>query len=738
MSRMTTLFRSCMTRGLLLGCAALLFLGAFFLENWILFGFGLLCILFMVQVGRARKARLPEGSATLRLIAFGTQAVGALALAVTTQLWFVGALTLISLALGHRYAYRVRENPPKTGRIAAFVALHLVFGWMLVGLFSGQPYPQAQVALLALAVASFEMFTRLNLGSGMGMGLVNLYVAATLSRDYSFLVFLVLYLAGVLAFMWRADTDDALRDNPVVLRLDGGATGRQGLGWAVRFGGAMLIFTPLVFLFTPRFAGHPLLPPFTFQLPIRQSPTGEIINPAIPLVRLEGTLIETGESEFYPGFSSNLDLSYRGGLSDTLMMYVRSPAWSYWRSHAYDFYDGRSWSQSDPDVRIVERDGPVFPISEDGTWLRKAYFIQTYYVVEEMPNLVFMGGHPIDLYIGASEIGIDQTGGVRVGDGLHPGMIYSVLSLRQDEDPEALREASTRYPSDIRSQYLQLPESATERTRELAEQVTEGKTTVYDQVVAVRDYLLATYPYDYHPPPQAPNTDAVDQFLFVDQRGLCEHFVSAMVIMLRELGIPARLVAGYGSGDYNSLTGYYEVRANDAHAWVEVYFPGSGWVPFDPTPGWEGSPETGSVAQWLFSDMFGGATLPSLSLGAMLRGGVDLMRAALLPLLIVVVVVGVGYALWRFRHKLRLWGRVTLPSPLYRDPARQAIFKVYRRAQKQLGSVRAPAQTVVEHQQVEPAIGSLAELVNRAAYRSTPPTEEELRAARDWRPPEGG
>jgi transglutaminase-like putative cysteine protease len=91
----------------------------------------------------------------------------------------------------------------------------------------------------------------------------------------------------------------------------------------------------------------------------------------------------------------------------------------------------------------------------------------------------------------------------------------------------------------------------------------------YDKASALRDYLL-TIPYDCYPPPQPPGSETVDNFIFVDKRGVCEQFATSLAVMLRTLGIPARLAAGYGAGQYNSLSGYYTVRGSDAHAWVEA------------------------------------------------------------------------------------------------------------------------------------------------------------------------
>jgi protein-glutamine gamma-glutamyltransferase len=711
-------------RTLLYGVALFLIPAGIFLEMWVLFAFAILSAFLARQLGRRKATREPEDSAALRRIAFGAQTVGILALTSTTQLWGVGLVSIAMLALGHACAYRYRRKPPFLMRAGAFILLHLAFAWMFYGLFNGQPYPQSQVAMLAIGAVSFELFSRMNLTSGMGMGLVNLYVAATLSRDYTFGLFLVSFLGLVLMYMWQADSEDGLKGNPVVLRpVVVGSRGQGTLsrtrGAGLRFALMTMIAAPLVFAVSPHFAGHPIIPPVTLQVPIRRGPSAEIINPALPLVQVQGWSNE--ESEYYTGFSSSLDLSYRGGLSDTVMMFVRSPAVSYWRSHAYDYYDGRTWSQSDSSVRIITRKGAVIPIAEDGTWLGKDYFVQTYTIAQPMPNLVFIAGDPIDLYIGADQVAMDSTGGIHVGEALKPGMIYSVLSLRQEHSPDELRRASTEYPTRIMGRYLQVPENITGRTRELARQLTRSGETTYDKVVAVRDYLQQTYPYYYFPPPQAPNSEAIDQFLFVDQRGICEHFASAMVVLLREAGIPTRLAAGFGSGDYNTFTGYYEVRANDAHAWVEVYFPSFGWVPFDPTPGWNGSPQTGTVQHWAFSNLLADMQLPSIPLGDVAHAGAAVLGLAIKPLLIVGVAVGLAVIGWLLWKQWEAQAAQAARRRFYHDPARKRIFAAYRKAQRELRSYRGAAQTVREHARAERRLADLAKAVEIAAYRPKPP-----------------
>ena len=105
----------------------------------------------------------------------------------------------------------------------------------------------------------------------------------------------------------------------------------------------------------------------------------------------------------------------------------------------------------------------------------------------------------------------------------------------------------------------------------------------YDKAVAIERFLRSRYAYTLKLSGK-PGDDPLAHFLFETHAGHCEYFASAMTIMLRTLGIPSREVNGFLPGEYNDLAGDYIVRASDAHSWVEVYFPGTGWVTFDPTP----------------------------------------------------------------------------------------------------------------------------------------------------------
>ncbi len=714
----------------------------------------------------SRVRRDPEHSNRLRALTFAGQAVGILSLAYPTQLWGVAIISIIILAAGHWYAHRHRLAPDRRVRFFVFIALHLTFLYLFAALIIGAPYPQAQIAMLAMAVVSWEVISRLNLYSCLGMSLINLYVAATLSRDLVFGIFLLTYLAILLAFLWQADSEDGVKDNPVILKNPNfqaqPATQRRSslislissipqplipnpplritdyalrfMLPASRFALPLLLATALIFLFTPRFASTPLIPPITLRLPVNRSPSAQIVNPAVPVVQIEGVAAAAGESEYYYGFDSRLDLSYRGGLTDKLMMYVRSPAASLWRSHAFDYYDGRTWTQSNARLtRIPSQAGRYFFRLID-PYPPNATLVHSFFIVEPLPNVIFVGGAPARLLFPAEEISVDFTGGIRAPETLQPGTQYTVYSSPQNFSPAELRAAAASYPDSIRAAYLQIPASVSPQVRELAFKVAGGAATNYDRVVALRDYLKNTYPYDYHPPPQAPGADSVDQFLFVDKRGVCEQYVSAMVIMLRELDIPARLAAGYGAGDYNAITGYYEVRANDAHAWAEVYFPDYGWVPFDPTPGWNGDPQTGPVRTWVFSSFSDSLNLPSLPVGEMAQTGVAFLSLAIGPALAIAGLVGVvilGWGLWLVWKQWRK-DRLAQPRGLRDHPSRRQILEAYRRAARALRSPRAPAQTAQEHAAAQPELASLADAVDVAAYRLDPPDAMMVKKARQW------
>ena len=164
----------------------------------------------------------------------------------------------------------------------------------------------------------------------------------------------------------------------------------------------------------------------------------------------------------------------------------------------------------------------------------------------------------------------------------YAAMRYYGISRLPQFQLEKLRAAGTEYPADITNLYLQLPK-LDKRIPSLVQSITAQAQTPVDKAIALETYLQTKYSYTLDLTGK-PGSDPLAYFLFQSRAGHCEYFASAMAVMLRTLGIPSREVNGFLPGEYNTLGGDYIVRASDAHSWVEAYFPGSGWVVFDPTP----------------------------------------------------------------------------------------------------------------------------------------------------------
>ena len=159
----------------------------------------------------------------------------------------------------------------------------------------------------------------------------------------------------------------------------------------------------------------------------------------------------------------------------------------------------------------------------------------------------------------------------------------SLVSVATDDD---LRGASIEYDNFLTDHYLQLPESLPDRVRDLADRLTAGSDNPLDKTLAIQNYLRGpefTYSLDIEAPPI--EADGVDWFLFDSKVGYSDYFGSSMAVMLRSVGVPTRMAAGYAPGELNE-DGQRVIRDSDSHGWVQVYFPGYGWIDFEPTPNW--------------------------------------------------------------------------------------------------------------------------------------------------------
>ena len=187
-----------------------------------------------------------------------------------------------------------------------------------------------------------------------------------------------------------------------------------------------------------------------------------------------------------------------------------------------------------------------------------------------------------------SALATDSAGAVYNPARNYSQVRYEGVSLLPESRPLKARTAGTEYPEDIQELYLQLPDKLDARIPQLARKITATADNPYDKSVVLESYLRRNFGYTLNLAGK-PGADPLAQFLFVTKAGHCEYFASAMAVMLRTLGIPSREVNGFLPGEFNDIAGDYIVRASDAHSWVEAYFPGSGWITFDPTPPASGS-----------------------------------------------------------------------------------------------------------------------------------------------------
>ncbi len=191
----------------------------------------------------------------------------------------------------------------------------------------------------------------------------------------------------------------------------------------------------------------------------------------------------------------------------------------------------------------------------------------------EVTSVTYSGDFPV----------YDDVEAVYARDGLAGGQSYEVESLTSRALSEDLRVAGVDYPQQIRDRYLLLPETVTERTIQLARDITSGAQSPYDAAKAIENWLRGNIVYqeDIEFPPE--DADVVDHVLFQTRAGYCEYYASAFVVMMRSLDIPTRMVTGFFPADRDAEAGGFLYREQNAHAWPEVYFPGEGWVQFEPT-----------------------------------------------------------------------------------------------------------------------------------------------------------
>jgi hypothetical protein len=331
--------------------------------------------------------------------------------------------------------------------------------------------------------------------------------------------------------------------------------------------------------------------------------------------RLYSSLNYQGQSSLVR-FGRTMTLGAGVNLSNVPVFEVQATEPHYWRAVAYDRYSGIGWANTDRALLDLPANDPRL---EPASYSMQREFAQTVRMLEPGENLLFFAGQPLrsNLHARASLSYEPTSQGGRATDvsmlsaagTLRRNQSYTIVSLVSGATAAQLRAAGTDYPAWIYERYVQMPDSLPRRVRALSHEITEGASTPYDQAEAIQSYLRRI-PYDRTITAPPAGHDAVDWFLFENRRGYCDYYASAMTVLLRAAGIPARISQGYAAGEYLPASRSYQVRQLDAHAWPEVYFPGYGWVEFEPTASQPviSRPEEGQVPLLPFLELTPGTT----------------------------------------------------------------------------------------------------------------------------------
>jgi transglutaminase-like putative cysteine protease len=297
-------------------------------------------------------------------------------------------------------------------------------------------------------------------------------------------------------------------------------------------------------------------------------------------------------------FLTELALGTRTPQSDQVIFRVFTPESAnalprlYWRGQVYDYYDGNKWLTTGKGESRREPSEGDIPIMDSGFTRRYGF---TFDILVKGQTILYAPAQPVwvnhDAILLYAELPEEANPdepfldvmALRATPALEIGDLYRAGARIGNPSITELRAAGTDYPAWVQERYLQLPEDFSPRIRELAGQIAESYDNPFDKANVITNYLRDEIEYTSIFTPSDANTDPLEYFLFESKKGFCNYYATAEVLMLRSIGIPARLAVGYAQGEPNQQRSIYVVRERDLHAWPEVYFPEFGWVEFEPT-----------------------------------------------------------------------------------------------------------------------------------------------------------
>jgi len=505
------------------------------------------------------------------------------------------------------------------------VALYLLVlsGFGALASTGGLDLPAVVLVGLALALRGYQLLTRSEFAiperwtTTLTLIYVFIYFADYFFLSRSFLaasVHLVLFTMVVRLFSLQRTRDHYMLAVLSFLMVLAAAVLTVGSVFLLSFAGFLLIAVITFVLMEMR---HSVAAEQTHaQDPRVASPTRPMvygllaIAPALMLMILAGSFLiffliprvssrylsaYTPASDVSTGFTDRVQLGRIGEIqqSSAVVMHIEiqndlQGAYDLkWRGIALSAFDGRVWSNSFAQTQVRPAGDGSYRLAplvdQRGASVVASRSIRYRVLMEPLgTNVFFLAEKPQSLTGNFRQVSMDAGGAVYDLDADHPINRYEAESQLNEIDSDELRLAANTVPGGM-DEYLKLLPPLDIRISKLAEEITAAAPSNYDKAIAVEQYLSTHFGYTLELPRSLPQ-DPLANFLFERKRGHCEYFASSMAVMLRSLRIPSRIVTGFRGGDFNDLTGQYVVRASDAHSWVEAYFPGSGWISFDPTP----------------------------------------------------------------------------------------------------------------------------------------------------------
>jgi transglutaminase-like putative cysteine protease len=391
------------------------------------------------------------------------------------------------------------------------------------------------------------------------IALIELLAAAIVSADSSFFAFLAVDLLFAMAALTSAELRRSMERSRVTARarLKRFYPRLAALAMAAAFG--ILVLTAALFFLLPRTA--------------------------------DAARSHFSHRMHLPGFSNRITLGEIGEIktSSRPVMHIRvfsadkiGPV--KWRGNSLSLFDGKHWSNPPQNEEPMAAGRGHIILTASGERREGRHLSYDVELDSVDTDALFFAGEPQAIDIRGGELLRDASGSLRLRRRPPEGFQYEAYSLLEDPPetappawpPPVLTDAEKRST-------IELPPSLDRRIPALARSWTESATNDLESARAIERRLRSQFGYTLELPEKEP-ADPLAYFLFTRRKGHCEYFASAMTVMLRSLGIPARLATGFQSGVYNPITDLWLIRASDAHSWVEAWIPGHGWTTFDPTP----------------------------------------------------------------------------------------------------------------------------------------------------------